>query len=134
MLTPAYSTLTLAAAKALEGTLKAAPADVLQSTDCTMLTTEALLLLLSLSACLDPSTPSANLSKHDSNSRHTSQQLPPGSSLATSQQLQNGLDAICSAAGRLLPRCAPELKEHLGSALMLAALPAMQAVPAGRLL
>ena len=134
MLTPAYSTLTLATAKALEGTLKAAPADVLQSTDCTMLTAEALLLLLSLSACLDPSTPSASQSKHDSNSRRTSQQLPPGLSLATSQQLQSGMDAICGAAGKLLPRCAPGLRAHLGSALMLAALPAMQAIPAGRLL
>lgn len=131
MLTAAYCTLTLATAKALQGTLQAVPTSVLHGTDCTMLTTEALLLLLSLSACIDPSTVPANQSSNSSTGY--SQQVPPGVGVTAAQQLQSGMDAICSAGSTLLEGGAPELSAHLGSALLLAILPVMQAIPSGRL-
>lgn len=135
LLTAAYCTLTLATAKALAGTLSAAPADLLQETDCTMLATEALLLLLSLSACLHNNTQSTNQSSSDSSSSlHCDLQLPPGHNNALSQQLQSSIDAVCITGSMLLQSCAPLLKGHLCSALMLAILPAVQAIPSGVIL
>lgn len=134
LLTAAYCTLTLATAKALAGTLSAAPTDVLQDSDCTMLATEALLLLLSLSACLHPNTQSTNQSSSDSSSSlHCDLQLPPGYN-ALSQQLQSSIDAVCTIGSMLLQSCAPSLKGHSCSALMLAILPALQAIPSGVIL
>lgn len=133
MLTPAFCTLTLATAKALQGTLQAAPTEALQNIDCTVLTTEALLLLLSLSACIDPVMSSTEHSaKASHNTAGHSQQLPPGMSMAAAQQLQGSIDAVCSGGSMLLQGCASELCAHLGSSLLLAILPVMQALPAGR--
>lgn len=136
MLTPAYCTLILATAQALKCTLEAVPAEVLQSTDCTMLATEGLLLLLPAAACLQPgpSSPSSSqsFSQIVSSGQLFEQLLPPGCSPAGLQQLQSSLDALCDAAGVLLKGCASALMPHLVSAVMLALLPVIQSIGSGR--